>query len=161
MEPLGRWLGAWSTWLNFLYQCGSRSPGWSTVAIVGWGSHVHKWRSLDLGVHPTIGREAHLTVSVEPNPADHAGPFVVENDAREWCVSLHVEGRLPNESDVEVAVIDTRHGQLHLDRYFTASGPDEQDKAWLDGWTYAEARRLLLANWEEYVDRYVANHGRP
>lgn len=122
---------------------------------------MHSWRTIDLGTHPTLGREAHLTISVEPDPESHKGQFTVSQDATNWCVSLHMEGRLPNDSNEEIAVIDTQHGGPHIDRYYTASGPDDQDKKWLTGWTYDNARDYLLANWKDLIDEYIANHGAP
>jgi len=100
-----------------------------------------------------------MTISVEPDPDTVQGPFDVEQDAMDWCIAIHVEGRLPNDSDIEIAVIDTCHGGPHFDRYFTHTGKNHQDKKDLSEWSYREARRLLLVNWEEYVTLYGKNHG--
>lgn len=121
---------------------------------------MHRWNTIDLGEHPTLGREAHITIAVEPAPDDHSG-FTVDQDATGWCVALHVEGRLPNDSDTEIAVIDTRHGRPHIDRYYSAGSPDEQNKRFLNGWSHDDARNYLLAHWKDLIDEYIANHGKP
>lgn len=64
----------------------------------------------------------------------------------------------PYARHVEVARIDTEHGEPHFDRLFE---PD-QPKEWLgQGYTYADARRKLLSNWRDYADQFLENHHCP
>ncbi len=115
---------------------------------------MHKLRTI--GLPPHRGREFFLTVFVEPDP-DTVDSFSVSDDADEWGLSVHFQPEAPSESHVEVARIDTTHGEPHFDRLYLP----QQPKAWLgEDYLYEEARRDLLSNWRWYADQYVENHHR-
>jgi len=111
-----------------------------------------KLRTLSLPAHR--GREFFLTVFVEPDPAAIES-FSVPGDADQWGLSVHFQPDDHFESHVEVARIDTSHGEPHFDRLYT---PTER-KEWLgDDYSFEAARRDLLSNWQTYAERYFANH---
>jgi hypothetical protein len=113
---------------------------------------MHRLRTLNLPPHR--GREFFLTVCVEPDP----GPFdsfSVADDAEEWGMSVHFQPDRPYESHVEVARIDTTHGEPHFDRLYEPGQPKE----WLGrDCTYEDARADLLSNWRTYADQFFRNH---
>jgi len=112
---------------------------------------MHKLRTLNLPPHR--GRDFFVTVFVEPDP-DEFGSFDPSDDARHWGISVHFQPDDPYSSHVEVARIDTDHGEPHFDRLYE---PD-RCKDWLgQDYTYEDARRELLSNWREYADRYFEN----
>lgn len=113
---------------------------------------MEKLRTLNLP--PYRGWDFFLTVFVEPDPRD-ADSFRVSTDAEQWGLSLHFLPAEPSRRHVEVARIDTAHGEPHFHRLFESTQPTE----WLgDSDTYQTARRVILANWREYADRYIENH---
>jgi hypothetical protein len=114
---------------------------------------MHRLRTIALS--PYRGREFFATVFVEPDPAG-AESFDVGADAEDWGISIHFQPEAPYESHVEVARIDTEHGEPHFDRLYEPNQPKE----WLGReYSYREAREELLSNWREYADRYLRNHG--
>jgi hypothetical protein len=61
----------------------------------------------------------------------------------------------PYASHIEIARIDTEHGEPHFDRLYGSS----QRKDWLGhDYTYEDARRELFSNWREYADQFFENH---
>lgn len=61
----------------------------------------------------------------------------------------------PYTSHVEVARIDTEHGEPHFDRLYES----DQPKDWLgQDYPYEDARADLLSNWREYADQFLKNH---
>lgn len=116
---------------------------------------MHRLRTLGLGPHR--GREFFATVFVEPDPREFDS-FDPSTDAEEWGISIHFQPDDRHASQVEVARIDTAHGEPHFDRLYEP----EQRKDWLgQDYTYEAARRELLSNWREYADRFLGNHYRP
>lgn len=113
---------------------------------------MNRLRTLDLG--PYRGREFFATIFVEPDPAD-SDAFTHPEDAEQWGISIHFQPDVPYEPHVEVARIDTAHGQPHFDRLFEQGQPKE----WLGAdYSYEDARRDLLSNWKQYADRYLDTH---
>ncbi|GGI95851.1 hypothetical protein GCM10008995_02390 [Halobellus salinus] len=113
---------------------------------------MHKLRTLNLPPHR--GREFFATVFVEPAP-DAFDSFDLTTDATQWGVSIHFQPNHPYASHVEIARIDTEHGEPHFDRLYE---PDQR-KDWLGhDYTYEDARRELLSNWREYADQFLENH---
>lgn len=113
---------------------------------------MHRLTTDMLGEHD--GTSYFLTVAVEPTPSEfeRSDPY---EDAIEWCVTIHYPGSLPNESDTQVARMDTRHGQPHFDRLFE---PD-QPKEWLPpDFTLADAETILASRWREYAQTFHRNH---
>ncbi|MFB6293438.1 MAG: hypothetical protein ABEH60_04170 [Halonotius sp.] len=107
---------------------------------------MHKLRTLSLPAYR--GRVFFLTVFVEPDP-DSVDSFSVPADAEEWGLSLHFQPDDPIESHVEVARIDTSHGEPHFDHLYASP----QRKEWLgEDYTFSDARRRLLSNWRNYAD---------
>lgn len=110
---------------------------------------MHKLRTLGLG--PYRGREFFATVFVEPNPANRDS-FTLPDDAEQWGITIHFQPDEPYDDHVEVARIDTVHGEPHFDRLFE---PD-QPKEWLGTeYTYEDARRDLFSNWKHYAGQYL------
>lgn len=115
---------------------------------------MHRLRTLNLP--PYRGRDFFATIFVEPDPETVDG-FSVPEDADGWGICIHFQPDAPYESHVEVARIDTEHGEPHFDHLYES----EQRKEWLgQDYTYEEARRNLLSNWREYADQYFQNHYR-
>lgn len=115
---------------------------------------MHKLRTLNLPPHR--GRDFFVTVFVEPDPAD-IDSFDLSEDADQWGISVHFQPDDPYAGHVEVARIDTQHGEPHFDRLYEST----QRKEWLgQEYTYEEARRDVLSNWREYADRFFQNHYR-
>jgi hypothetical protein len=113
---------------------------------------MHKLRTLNLPPHR--GRDFFATVFVEPDPAD-LDSFSPSEDAKQWGISVHYQPDFPYTSHVEIARIDTEHGEPHFDRLYT---PDQR-KEWLgQDYTYEDARHELLSNWREYADEFFENH---
>ena len=113
---------------------------------------MHRLTTDELGVHEE--RPHFLTVAVEPDLSGFAR-FDPYEDASEWCVTVHYPASSPNESDTEIARIDTRHGQPHFDRLFEPGQP----KAWLPiDFALRDAETLLASRWREYAERYRRNH---
>ena len=115
---------------------------------------MHRLRTLNLPPHR--GRDFFATVFVEPAPADFDS-FDLSNDPEQWGMSVHFQPDDQYASQVEVARIDTAHGEPHFDRLYE---PDQR-KEWLgQDYAYEDARRDLLSNWREYADRFFENHYR-
>ncbi len=113
---------------------------------------MDKLRTLNLPPHR--GRDFFVTVFVEPDP-DEFDSFEITTDADQWGMGIHFQPDDPYGSQVEVARIDTTHGEPHFDRLYK---PD-QPKDWLgQNYTYEQARRDLLTNWREYAEQYFQNH---
>lgn len=113
---------------------------------------MHKLRTLNLP--PYRGRDFFVTVFVEPDPDDFDS-FDLPGDAEQWGISVHFQPNDPYASHVEVARIDSEHGEPHFDHLYE---PDQR-KEWLgQDYTYADAHRDLLSNWLEYADRFFQNH---
>jgi hypothetical protein len=107
---------------------------------------MHKLRTLSLPAYR--GREFFLTVFVEPDP-DSLESFSMPASADEWGLSVHFQPGDPYASHVEVARIDTSHGEPHFDHLYASP----QRKEWLgQSYTFADARRRLLSNWRTYAD---------
>lgn len=112
---------------------------------------MDKLRTLNLS--PYRGRDFFATVFVEPDPEEFEA-FRMPDDADEWGITLHFQPDDPFGSHVEIARIDTDHGEPHFDRLYE---PD-QPKEWLGAdYTYEEARRDLLSNWRQYAEQYFDN----
>ena len=110
-----------------------------------------------LNLPPHRGRDFFATIFVEPDPAN-SDSFTVPDDADQWGISIHFQPDNPYESHLQVARIDTEHGEPHFDRLYE---PD-QPKEWLGtDYTYEQARQELFSNWREYADQYLQNHYRP
>ena len=115
---------------------------------------MHKLRTLTLPPHR--GRDFFATIFVEPDPAESES-FTVPGDAEQWGMSIHFQPDDPYESQVEVARIDTAHGEPHFDRLYEPG----QRKEWLgQSYTYHDAQNDLLSNWRTYADQYFQNHYR-
>lgn len=100
------------------------------------------------------GRRYFLTVAVEPDPST-IDEFDRYRDAEEWCVTIHTPGTLPNESDTEIARIDTSHDRPHLDALFRS----EQPREWLPTeYDLLSAERRLVRQWRHYAEQYERNH---
>lgn len=113
---------------------------------------MEKLRTLHLPAHR--GWDFFLTVFVEPDPREFDS-FEIPSDTAQWGLSLHFLPAEPSKQHVEVARIDTAHGEPHFHRLFEPTQPTE----WLgDFYTYETSRRAILANWREYADRYLENH---
>lgn len=113
---------------------------------------MHRLRTLNLPPHR--GREFFLTVFVEPDPGQFDS-FSVADDADEWGMSVHFQPDTPYESHVEVARIDTTHGEPHFDRLYES----DQPKEWLgERYAFADGRDDLLSNWQSYADQFLRNH---
>jgi hypothetical protein len=113
---------------------------------------MHKLRTLNLPPHR--GRDFFATIFVEPDPREFDS-FEIRDDAEQWGISIHFQPATPYESHVEVARIDTEHGEPHFDRLYES----DQRKQWLDhDYTFQEAREDLLTNWRDYADQYLQNH---
>ncbi len=113
---------------------------------------MRKLRTIELS--PYRGREFFATVFVEPDPAEFEA-FDVSDDADQWGISIHFQPDPPYERHVEIARIDTAHGEPHFDRLYE---PD-QPKEWLrPEYSFEEARQRLFSNWKRYADRYLRNH---
>lgn len=96
-----------------------------------------------------------MTIFVEPDPNDFDS-FDIATDAEQWGMSIHFQPD-PYASQVEVARIDTSHGEPHFDRLYE---PD-QPKEWLgQDYTYDDARRDLLTQWREYAEQFFENQYR-
>lgn len=114
---------------------------------------MHRLTTDELGER--CGRRYFLTVAVEPDPSD-VGGFDPYRDAEEWCVTIHYPGTLPNESDTEIARIDTSHGRPHFDELFRPKQPRE----WLPvEYDLLSAERRLVRRWRHYAEQYERNHG--
>lgn len=115
---------------------------------------MYQLRTLNLP--PYRGRDFFATIFVEPDP-DEFDSFSMPADAEHWGISIHFQPNDPYGSQVEVARIDTEHGEPHFDHLYE---PDER-KEWLgQNYTYEEARRDLLSNWREYADQFFENQYR-
>jgi hypothetical protein len=91
---------------------------------------------------------------VEPDPVSFDA-FDPSKDAELWGISVHFQPEDPYASHVEIARIDTEHGEPHFDRPYD---PD-QGTNWLgQDYTYKNVRRELLSNWREYADEFFDNH---
>ena len=113
---------------------------------------MYRLRTLNLPPHR--GRDFFATIFVEPDP-DEFESFEMPADAKEWGITIHFQPDEPFESHVEVARIDTRHGEPHFDRLYES----DQPKSWLGAnYTYEDARQDLLSNWRRYADQYFENH---
>lgn len=113
---------------------------------------MYKLRTLNLPPHR--GRDFFVTVFVEPDPTEDDA-FELPDDAQQWGISIHFQPDSPHASHVEVARIDTTHGEPHFDRLYE---PD-QHKEWLGhNYTYEDARQTLLTNWRSYADQFFENH---
>lgn len=87
-----------------------------------------------------------LTVSVEPD-FDRVSDF---------AVVLHFAAAFGNEVRVQVARIDTAHGEVHFDRLYRRDQPKDFDVEM----THLEAERHLRENWRRYAAAYERAHGR-
>jgi hypothetical protein len=113
---------------------------------------VHKLRTLTLPPHR--GRDFLATVFVEPDP-ENFDSFDPSEDASRWGISIHFQPDDPYASHIEIARIDTEHGEPHFDRLYEPSQP----KDWLGHeYTYEDARRELFSHWREYADQFFKNH---
>lgn len=113
---------------------------------------MYKLRTLNLPPHR--GRDFFATTFVEPDPTQFDA-FTVPRDAEQWGLSIHFQPDDPQGSHVEIARIDTEHGEPHFDRLYE----QDQRKDWLGkDYTYEQARQDLLSNWREYADRFFQNH---
>ena len=113
---------------------------------------MHKLRTLSLPAYR--GREFFLTVFVDPDPTTVAS-FSVPADADQWGLSVHFQPDDHFESHVEVARIDTSHGEPHFDHLYESS----DRKEWLgQDYSFGDARLRLLSNWQAYADTYLANY---
>lgn len=83
---------------------------------------MDKLRTLNLPPHR--GRDFFVTVFVEPDP-DEFDSFDPSDDARQWGISVHFQPNDPYASHVEVARIDTGHGEPHFDRLYRQDQPKE------------------------------------
>ena len=113
---------------------------------------MHKLRTLNLPRHR--GRDFFATVFVEPDPEDFDS-FDPSIDAEQWGISVHFQPEDHYASHVEIARIDTEHGEPHFDRLYA---PDQRTD-WLgQDYSYQNARRELLSNWRECADKFFDNH---
>lgn len=113
---------------------------------------MHRFTTDELG--ELGGRRYFLTVAVEPDPGEIDG-FDPYREAEEWCATVHYPGTLPNESDTEIARIDTSHGRPHFDELFLPDRP----KKWLpEGYDLRSAERLFVRRWRYFAERYERNH---
>lgn len=74
---------------------------------------MHTLRTLNLLPHR--GRDFFATVFVEPDP-DNVDGFNPSADAKQWRIGIHFQPDDPYASHVEIARIDTEHGEHHFDR---------------------------------------------
>lgn len=113
---------------------------------------MHALRTLNLPPHR--GRDFFVTTFVEPDPSEFDG-FEMPDDAEEWGIAIHFQPDEQRKSHVEVARIDTSHGEPHFDRLYEP----EQPKEWLgQDYTYEEARTDILSQWRRYADEFFENH---
>ena len=110
--------------------------------------------TIDLGTYRD--EEYFLTGFVEPEPADGAA-YDPDVDADGYGVSLAQSASGPLDETTEIVVMDTRHMGPHLDKRYLPSEADEQAKVELgEEWDYTRMKQYLLANWQDFVDRYLA-----
>jgi hypothetical protein len=113
---------------------------------------MHELRTLNLPPHR--GRDFFATVFVEPDPESRAS-FSVETDAEAWGITIHFQPDTPYEPHVEVARIDSAHGEPHFDRLYEL----DQPKEWLGpDYSFEDAREDLFSNWRAYTDEDLRNH---
>lgn len=93
---------------------------------------------------------------MEPDP-DDLESFDPSGDAEQWGISIHFQPDDPDASHLEIARIDTGHGEPHIDRLYE---PDQRKDWFGQDYTYEDVRRELLSNWREYADRFFENHYR-
>lgn len=63
-----------------------------------------------LNLPPHRGQDFFVTILIEPDP-DSLDSFSVPTDADEWGISIHFQPDTPCESHVDIARIDTTHGE--------------------------------------------------
>ena len=76
---------------------------------------MHKLRTLNLPRHR--GRDFFATVFVEPDPVSFDA-FDPSTDAQQWGISVHFQPEDPYASHVEIAHIDTEHGESQFHRLY-------------------------------------------
>lgn len=115
---------------------------------------MEKLRTLQLPSYR--GVDFFATIFVEPAPQNDEA-FDMPDDAEEWGLTIHFQPDEPYASHIEVARIDTGHGQPHFDRLYLP----QQPKEWLgQDYTYEQARQDLFSNWQRYADQFLQNHYR-
>lgn len=76
------------------------------------------------------------------------------DNVEEFAVTVHFYDETTEET-VEIARIDTAHGEAHFDKLFRRDQPKEP----LDV-NYLEAEELLRENWRRYAESYQETHGK-
>lgn len=102
------------------------------------------------------GKTIFLVGFVEPEPAE-GEDFDPDEDAEDYGVTLVDEASTPLKENVEILTMDTCHGQPHLDKEYLPANVAADKKVWLsEGYSYCRMKQFVLANWQHFVDRYIA-----
>jgi hypothetical protein len=87
-----------------------------------------------------LGKVYHLTIAGEPNI----------NEVEDFSVNVHYFDE-EDEKQVQIARIDTRHGDVHFDKLYRRDEPRE----FLDDINeYWEAEEMLIENWRTYARNF-------
>lgn len=110
---------------------------------------MYKYETVDLGDYR--GETYIVTGFVEPKPqpTEDYSPIA---DAENYGVSL-ARSTATHRANVEIVVLDTAHGQAHMDLRYLPTDVSAGRKRTLPDWTYTDMKRYLLSNWRGYVDR--------
>jgi len=92
---------------------------------------------------------------VEPDPHEY-DEFDPAEDAVNYGWTLVQKAESPLDKNVEIARMDTRHGQPHLDKEYLPRGTNEEKKMFLeDGYSFERMRDYLLENWQKFADLHI------
>lgn len=111
-------------------------------------------------VNPTLGRcrGYEVSLAIRRDPAEAAYPD-------DFAVSVYVSQA--DDSNVQIARVDTAHGSTHADRLYLPAGDTARKHDDIDIETPEEAVRYFTETesavsdprWREYTKRYDDNHG--
>lgn len=114
---------------------------------------MYSLETIDLGTYR--GDYYFLKGFVEPEPSG-GEDYDPQEDAENYGVALVREASTPLEDKIQIVRMDTAHGQPHMDKVYLPPDTSKQEKVWLeDGYTYKRMKQYLLANWQEFADRYI------
>lgn len=99
--------------------------------------------TLELGTYH--GRTYFLTVSVRPS----------FNDVGDFAVTVYYNAGRDGDENVQIARIDTSHGDVHFDRLYRR----DQPKDFSIDMAYFDAEEHLRANWRRYAHSHERAHG--
>lgn len=110
---------------------------------------MYKYETIDLGNYR--GETYVVTGFVEPKPLS-VEAYDPTADAENYGVSL-ARSTATHRTNVEILVLDTAHGQAHMDLRYLPDGASAVRKHTLPDWSYMNMKRYILSNWRGYVDR--------